>query len=61
MKDVATGEGVAGAAWLDSRHGGMDALVVFDGVFAPWENVFLCRGVKACNSALRVRRIAGAF
>ena len=36
---------------LGSRFEEMDALVVFDDVFVPWENVFLYRDVKACNEA----------
>ena len=29
----------------------MDAVVVFDDVFVPWENVFLYRDVQRCNQA----------
>ena len=36
---------------LGSRYEELDALVVFDDVFVPWENVFLYRDVKACNEA----------
>jgi len=36
---------------LGSRFEEMDALVVFDDVLVPWENVFLYRDVKACNEA----------
>lgn len=36
---------------LGSRFEELDALVVFDDVFVPWENVFLYRDVKACNEA----------
>ena len=36
---------------LGSRFEEMDALVVFDDVFVPWEKVFLYRDVKACNEA----------
>ena len=36
---------------LGSRFEEMDAVVVFDDVFVPWENVFLYRDVKACNEA----------
>jgi 4-hydroxyphenylacetate 3-monooxygenase len=36
---------------LGSRFEEMDALVVFDDVFVPWENVFLYRDVKRCNEA----------
>ena len=36
---------------LGSRFEELDAVVVFDDVFVPWENVFLYRDVKACNEA----------
>ena len=36
---------------LSSRFEEMDAVVVFDDVFVPWENVFLYRDVKSCNEA----------
>ena len=36
---------------LGSRFEEMDALVVFDDVFVPWENVLLYRDVKRCNEA----------
>ena len=36
---------------LGSRFEEMDAVVVFDDVFVPWEKVFLYRDVKACNEA----------
>ena len=36
---------------LGSRFEEMDAVVVFDDVFVPWENVFLYRDVKTCNEA----------
>jgi 4-hydroxyphenylacetate 3-monooxygenase len=36
---------------LGSRFEEMDAVVVFDDVFVPWENVFLHRDVKRCNEA----------
>ena len=36
---------------LGSRFEELDAVVVFDDVFVPWENVFLYRDVKACNDA----------
>lgn len=36
---------------LGSRFEEMDAVVVFDDVFVPWENVFLYRDVKRCNEA----------
>ena len=36
---------------LGSRYEEMDAVVVFDDVFVPWENVFLYRDVKRCNEA----------
>ena len=29
----------------------MDAVVIFDDVFVPWENVFLYRDVTVCNQA----------
>lgn len=34
-----------------ARFEEMDAVVVFDDVFVPWENVFLHRDVDACNQA----------
>ncbi len=36
---------------LGSRFEEMDAVVVFDDVFVPWENVFLYRDIKRCNEA----------
>jgi 4-hydroxyphenylacetate 3-monooxygenase len=36
---------------LGSRFEEMDAVVVFDDVFVPWERVFLYRDVKVCNDA----------
>lgn len=36
---------------LGSRFEEMDALVVFDDVFVPWERVMLYRDVKRCNEA----------
>jgi 4-hydroxyphenylacetate 3-monooxygenase len=36
---------------LGSRFEEMDAVVVFDDVFVPWENVFLHRDVVQCNQA----------
>lgn len=36
---------------LGSRFEEMDAVVVFDDVFVPWENVFLYRDVLRCNQA----------
>jgi 4-hydroxyphenylacetate 3-monooxygenase len=36
---------------LGSRFEELDAVVVFDDVFVPWENVFLYRDVAACNQA----------
>jgi 4-hydroxyphenylacetate 3-monooxygenase len=36
---------------LGSRFEEMDAVVVFDDVFVPWENVFLYRDVTRCNQA----------
>ncbi len=36
---------------LGSRFEEMDALVVFDDVFVPWERVLLHRDVKRCNEA----------
>jgi len=36
---------------LGSRFEEMDAVVVFDDVFVPWENVFLHRDVQRCNQA----------
>jgi 4-hydroxyphenylacetate 3-monooxygenase len=36
---------------LGSRFEEMDALVVFDDVFVPWENVLLYRDVVKCNQA----------
>jgi 4-hydroxyphenylacetate 3-monooxygenase len=36
---------------LGSRFEEMDAVVVFDDVFVPWDNVFLHRDIKRCNEA----------
>ena len=36
---------------LSSRFEEMDAVVVFDDVFVPWDNVFLYRDVARCNEA----------
>lgn len=36
---------------LGSRFDEMDAVVIFDDVFVPWENVFLYRDVARCNEA----------
>ncbi len=36
---------------LGSRFEELDAVVVFDDVFVPWERVFLYRDVKVCNEA----------
>jgi len=36
---------------LGSRFEEMDAVVVFDDVFVPWENVFLYQDVARCNQA----------
>jgi 4-hydroxyphenylacetate 3-monooxygenase len=36
---------------LGSRFEEMDAVVVFDDVFVPWERVFLYRDVERCNQA----------
>lgn len=36
---------------LGSRFEEMDAVVVFDDVFVPWERVFLYRDVPRCNAA----------
>ncbi|MFQ5421654.1 MAG: 4-hydroxyphenylacetate 3-monooxygenase, oxygenase component [Anaerolineae bacterium] len=36
---------------LSSRFEEMDAVVIFDDVFVPWERVFLYRDVAACNKA----------
>jgi 4-hydroxyphenylacetate 3-monooxygenase len=36
---------------LGSRFEEMDAVVVFDDVFVPWENIFLYRDVVRCNQA----------
>lgn len=36
---------------LGSRFEEMDAVVVFDDVFVPWEKVFLYRDIKRCNEA----------
>ncbi len=36
---------------LGARFEEMDAVVIFDDVFVPWENVFLYRDVAACNQA----------
>jgi 4-hydroxyphenylacetate 3-monooxygenase len=36
---------------LGSRFEEMDAVVIFDDVFVPWDNVLLYRDVKQCNEA----------
>lgn len=36
---------------LGSRFEEMDAVVIFDDVFVPWENIFLYRDVAKCNEA----------
>ncbi|HWP82846.1 MAG TPA: 4-hydroxyphenylacetate 3-monooxygenase, oxygenase component [Bacteroidota bacterium] len=36
---------------LGSRFEEMDAVVIFDDVFVPWENIFLYRDVAKCNQA----------
>ena len=36
---------------LGSRFEEMDAVVIFDDVFVPWENVLLYRDIKRCNEA----------
>jgi 4-hydroxyphenylacetate 3-monooxygenase len=36
---------------LGSRFDEMDAVVVFDDVFVPWENVLLYRDIARCNQA----------
>jgi 4-hydroxyphenylacetate 3-monooxygenase len=36
---------------LGSRFEEMDAVVVFDDVLVPWENVFLYRDIERCNTA----------
>lgn len=36
---------------LGSRFEEMDAVVVFDDVFVPWESVFLYRDIERCNRA----------
>jgi 4-hydroxyphenylacetate 3-monooxygenase len=36
---------------LSSRFEEMDAVVIFDDVFVPWERVFLYRDVEVCNKA----------
>jgi len=36
---------------LGSRFEEMDAVVIFDDVFVPWERVFLYRNVDVCNQA----------
>ncbi len=36
---------------LGSRYEEMDAVVIFDDVFVPWERVFLYRDVETCNKA----------
>ncbi|HEY6482172.1 MAG TPA: 4-hydroxyphenylacetate 3-monooxygenase, oxygenase component [Steroidobacteraceae bacterium] len=36
---------------LGSRFEEMDAVVIFEDVFVPWENVFLHRDVRRCNEA----------
>src|SRR6185503_19285247 len=43
-----------------SRYEEMDAVVVFDDVHVPWENVLLYRDVERCNTAnLRTGAVAG--
>jgi len=45
---------------LGSRFEEMDAVVVFDDVHVPWENVLLYRDVERCNAAnLRTGAVAG--
>jgi 4-hydroxyphenylacetate 3-monooxygenase len=45
---------------LGSRFEEMDALVVFDDVLVPWENVLLYRDVELCNAAnARTGAVAG--
>jgi 4-hydroxyphenylacetate 3-monooxygenase len=45
---------------LGSRFEEMDALVVFDDVHVPWENVLLYRDVELCNTAnARTGAVAG--
>jgi 4-hydroxyphenylacetate 3-monooxygenase len=36
---------------LGSRYEEMDAAVIFDDVFVPWERIFLYRDVEICNEA----------
>jgi 4-hydroxyphenylacetate 3-monooxygenase len=36
---------------LTSRFDEMDAVVIFDDVFVPWENVLLYRDISRCNQA----------
>jgi len=36
---------------LGSRFEELDAVVIFDDVFVPWENIFLYRDVARCNQA----------
>jgi 4-hydroxyphenylacetate 3-monooxygenase len=38
---------------LGSRFEELDAVVVFDDVFVPWERVFMYRDVEACNIAYK--------
>jgi len=38
---------------LSSHFEEIDAVVIFDDVFVPWENVFLYHDVDACNRAYR--------
>jgi 4-hydroxyphenylacetate 3-monooxygenase len=45
---------------LSSRFEEMDAVVVFDDVHVPWENVLLYRDVERCNAAnVRTGAVAG--
>jgi 4-hydroxyphenylacetate 3-monooxygenase len=45
---------------LGSRFEEMDAVVVFDDVLVPWENVLLYRDVERCNEAnMRTGAVAG--
>jgi 4-hydroxyphenylacetate 3-monooxygenase len=37
---------------LGSRFDEMDAVVVFDNVVVPWENVFMYRDIQRCNGAI---------
>jgi 4-hydroxyphenylacetate 3-monooxygenase len=36
---------------LASRFEEMDAVVIFDDVLVPWENIFVCKDVPRCNDA----------